>query len=1559
MFGSGLGNVAGVGDIVAFLGIGGLDNFKQGLTAADTAAANSAKNMNKTLTVALAAGTAAFGAMVVAAGQYESKIADIGTLMTGDPAGFKKLSGDLLELSESVPITATALAGLGYEVVSATVPASDSLRVLEQSAKGAIAGVADSSDTFNLFSAVVKGYGYEWSEVGSISDIAFKTIELGQTKMSELATSMQGAIPLASELGIDFEELAGITATLTGVTGNTSEVMTQAESVMTALIKGSNEMDAAFKALGVGSGKELIEKFGTLGNAMDALKGYTEKYDVSIGKVLGRKEAMLAYYALTGTQSDTLRQKTEAMYNAMGATDRAFEVQMGTLENQAKLLKNVVVGAFIEAGQNTALPIMTDLLEVLNDHPGAVKGVVTSLSALAVGLGGLAGTAKGIRAVGGALTMITSLPFGPAGLALAGIVAAITAVNSAMNVYWSSKVNAIDSVSEEISALETLEGRFNTLWNEQDLTEQQQIELKTVTDELKKRYSELGLEIDVTSKKFANMNIEIAKQRQEELQKQTEKLEKQIKSANGKLDTMNKNLSGRGGVTGFGGSGQGSLAFGVKGLSDNTKNLNDQLQASYDELEELDLYIKNKSVKSTNSLGTSVENLGTATGTAAGAAKALTDNLKTQPLVDIATVTGEARTVQKDYNEYLTNGALLVSGYRDKLAVLKDAHDVLKDPQQEHIDRLQSALDLYELTPDEQQAVKDAMDKLAGSTEAANYEWADYAGFLDQMIQKLPGIPEPIKSIGSSLATMVTSGFNPATVALGAINIGLELFGGSKEIVQYTVDDIIGNMGLLGDEILATQEIVDDLSQHFSSSLVETLEAQIDEYLQQIADLETIMQRIPETFRDSAEKNIAILEDLTEKAQQELAKLTAMFAGLYAFEGQKENIDYFVEESLRAFELLGPNYDYSGAIDLLNEQINMSLAIMATLDPQSEAYQLLAMSVYRAHGAVAVLNGEYATLDEYLIDHNIQLEDTTENVEEQTEAVKKLADMWELVHLAMFEGFDSATGKAAEANAILDQMEYYGIDFDETDMDERVGQIIKGMQDELSKLNPDSQAYKDLKAELDALIARMYDLQYGTDEMTTSTNNSYQEQQKEIEATREEVEALKNEINEKVELRAELKAEFDDLFQQRKDIIAEINEKQEAFDKIQLELELEMEGVQGKIDNLDIFSGFNDEGLQEYLMSKYQVTDMNELFGYNRDAFQNHFHQMFGGDTATIEPEQFKEKSILEMMQDHGNLGGFYELYEILEEITGVTKRLNIEWSGLLDNLFQDYDNFTSDMDLAADALSKLSYFGEDLEGSGVEGEINSAIVRMQDFLGTLDPDSEAYRDYKKQLDALIKQYQAMGGVIDRDAATEMFEQDVSDGGSYLQGILDELLGEYQQNEIEFTAEIQPLLDDLDVVDGKMKEVFDKIITLNVDISEAKNELKKLKIYLSGLEENEVKGRKNYDKRGNLVKFHSGGLNSDERLATVQANEFILRRDVTSKFGADRLAAFNNTLDSTVLGNSKGQINFNPVINPPTVIIKNPGPRTTWEYEYVDNTIQPRIKFNERNRQTTREPFKP
>lgn len=286
---------------------------------------NTGRKMTMGLTLPI---LGAAGASVKLSTDANRSLASIGTLIPGQRDKLETYRKEINALAISSATSFETLSDGLYQSISALGDGAQAMTALKVANKGAKAGLADTKDSITLLSGVAKGYNdVSDAMLEKTSDLAFTTVKLGVTTFPELAANMGKVTPIASVLGVSVEELFGTMATLTGVTGETSEVSTQLASIMGRLLKGGDGLDQVFKKLGAESGQDLIEKTGGLHEALMAMKDAVGGSEAAFASLLGRKEAILAGLSLTGIQAENAKIKIDAMKNSVGATDAAYREQ--------------------------------------------------------------------------------------------------------------------------------------------------------------------------------------------------------------------------------------------------------------------------------------------------------------------------------------------------------------------------------------------------------------------------------------------------------------------------------------------------------------------------------------------------------------------------------------------------------------------------------------------------------------------------------------------------------------------------------------------------------------------------------------------------------------------------------------------------------------------------------------------------------------------------------------------------------------------------------------------------------------------------------------------------------------------------------------------------------------------------------------------------------------------------------------------------------------------------------------------------------------------------------
>ncbi|EOU2123922.1 phage tail tape measure protein [Clostridium perfringens] len=380
-----------------------LDKFTEGLGKAGEKAAKISNKMKPASVAITGLGTAAGYAEM----KFEDGVANINTLLD-DQSHLDGYKNKVIEVSNDTGKSLEDITDGMYTCISSIGDGGkETEKIFETMAKSAKAGGAETNDAVALISAGMKGYNQVNNETAKqISDLAFQTAKLGVTTFPEMASSMKPLFPLSSTLNISMQELFGSMATLTGVTGNTAEVSTQMKAVFSNLIKPTTDMDKLIKKYGYSNGQAMIKAKGLTG-VLQILQKETGGQSDKLGKLFSSTEALTAVTALTGTQFDNFKDKTKAMNDALGSTDKALEKINNTTGNDLRTSLNMAKNSLVGFGEVLAPFIsmgakaLSTLTKGLQDMSGWQKNLVVGFGASFVGanllLGGFSKLSKGLK----------------------------------------------------------------------------------------------------------------------------------------------------------------------------------------------------------------------------------------------------------------------------------------------------------------------------------------------------------------------------------------------------------------------------------------------------------------------------------------------------------------------------------------------------------------------------------------------------------------------------------------------------------------------------------------------------------------------------------------------------------------------------------------------------------------------------------------------------------------------------------------------------------------------------------------------------------------------------------------------------------------------------------------------------------------------------------------------------------------------------------------------------------------------------------------------------------
>lgn len=414
---------------------GAIRQFDTSVTGMGTRGSKVMAGLRLALQSVAVAAAVALGAAVVAAVKFEGAMRNVNTILRLGEPQFQAMSNAVLEMSTRLPQSATTLAEGLYQIVSSGFQGADALNVLEASATAASAGLTDTETAARTIVGVLNAYGLEAEDASYVSDVLFRTVELGVITFEELAHELGQVNAGAAAAGISIEEVGAAIATMTLSGLSASEATTSLNRLIREMITPNDALAAAFRKMGYESGLAAIQERGLHG-VMEDLRVVTGGSIEMLARLFPEIRAARGAFALMTDAGQVYNRVFEAMNDRtdnLGATQAAFQEQMKGLGKQFQVFKNQITAVGIEIGA-ALIPKLRDAMSwVQRVGPQVGEGLANAWQA----------AQPAVRAIGDAISNVISVlkqlaqAVGPvlktmAGMTFAVAIAGLTALATAL-----------------------------------------------------------------------------------------------------------------------------------------------------------------------------------------------------------------------------------------------------------------------------------------------------------------------------------------------------------------------------------------------------------------------------------------------------------------------------------------------------------------------------------------------------------------------------------------------------------------------------------------------------------------------------------------------------------------------------------------------------------------------------------------------------------------------------------------------------------------------------------------------------------------------------------------------------------------------------------------------------------------------------------------------------------------------------------------------------------------------------------------------------------------------
>ena len=331
------------------------------------------QGINRIMRAATQATVALGGAMGIISAQSLRMSADVersiqmieGLVGIFDPTQLQSFKDAIAEIAPATGQSAAELAKAMFFITSAGARGSTAIEILDSTARLGAAGLGDLSEIARGIVSAVNAYGESQLNAAQAADIFANTVRLGNLEATTLAPVLGHVIPIASQMGVSFDQVGGALAGMTRLGSSASESAVALRATLSGILKPTGRADEAFASVGL-SAEMLRDALSSgkldLMGVLELLKKAFEGNTAAMAEAFPNLRALRGVLALVGNNAETNRMIIDAMADSTGVASEAFDAQADTLQFKLNQMLSAYKTLLIEIG-DALKPIVVPFLE--------------------------------------------------------------------------------------------------------------------------------------------------------------------------------------------------------------------------------------------------------------------------------------------------------------------------------------------------------------------------------------------------------------------------------------------------------------------------------------------------------------------------------------------------------------------------------------------------------------------------------------------------------------------------------------------------------------------------------------------------------------------------------------------------------------------------------------------------------------------------------------------------------------------------------------------------------------------------------------------------------------------------------------------------------------------------------------------------------------------------------------------------------------------------------------------------------------------------------------------
>tara|TARA_R110002126_G_scaffold169154_3_gene317689 strand:+ start:855 stop:3371 length:2517 start_codon:yes stop_codon:yes gene_type:complete len=389
------------------------------------------KSMSTRLTLPLVAAGAAATKMAF---DFDKSMTSIQALVGVSADKVSEMGDAAKKMAIDTGKSANEAAEALFFITSAGLRGSDAMDVLNMSLKASAVGLGETKTIADLSTSAMNAYGKENLSASGATDILTAAVRLGKLEASELAGAMGGVIPIASSMGVSFDQVGGAMAAMSKTGTKAAEGATQLNAIMTSIAKPTQESELAFEKMGMSSSslKDSLSEKGLMGTLV-MLKEGLDATGQEFTDIAPNVRAWKGVLDLTGPSMQDNIELFDEMTKASGATDEAFKKTSQSASFKMTQGLNAMKSSLLSVGQVILTAIapavqklgafFTSLSEKFQALSPTTQKIIVAFAGIVAALGPVIAIIGTLLTMAPAIGAAFTLMMGPVGLVIAGLTA--------------------------------------------------------------------------------------------------------------------------------------------------------------------------------------------------------------------------------------------------------------------------------------------------------------------------------------------------------------------------------------------------------------------------------------------------------------------------------------------------------------------------------------------------------------------------------------------------------------------------------------------------------------------------------------------------------------------------------------------------------------------------------------------------------------------------------------------------------------------------------------------------------------------------------------------------------------------------------------------------------------------------------------------------------------------------------------------------------------------------------------------------------------------------------